>query len=155
MTDVRTGSADSVYRVLAAAGGSVYFQVSDVNAFGLRGSVWELQADPPGPVVEPLFPMATAVAPPVTTLTINNRVFYAGTGVDSVTGAELGVLDLCPADYDNSGSVSVQDIFAFLDGFFRLRGQTGSGLGPDITRNGVVDVGDLFEFLNMYFAGCP
>lgn len=59
----------------------------------------------------------------------------------------------CRPDFDGSGSLGVQDIFAFLAAFF------GGGLGPsppsgDFDGNGQLTVQDIFDFLAAYFIGC-
>jgi hypothetical protein len=59
------------------------------------------------------------------------------------------VLTFCAADYDCSGTLSVQDIFDFLAAWFAVT--------PDADINGVngVNVQDIFDFLGAWFAGCP
>lgn len=54
----------------------------------------------------------------------------------------------CNADYNQSGAVSVQDIFDFLADYF-----AGSPY-CDINQSGAVSVQDIFDFLAAYFAGC-
>lgn len=53
----------------------------------------------------------------------------------------------CPADYNESGSATVEDIFAFLSDWF-------SGNG-DFNGSGQTDVQDIFAFLSVWFVGCP
>lgn len=56
----------------------------------------------------------------------------------------------CRADYNNSGGVSVQDIFDFLFEFL-------NGTPPpsaDFNNNGTLSPQDLFDFLSAYFTGC-
>jgi hypothetical protein len=55
----------------------------------------------------------------------------------------------CPADFNLSGSVSVQDIFDFLATYF-----SGS-IAADFNQSGGVSVQDIFDFLAAYFAPCP
>jgi hypothetical protein len=52
----------------------------------------------------------------------------------------------CPADWNHSGQVTVQDIFDFLASYF-------SGAG-DFNNSGSTTVQDIFDFLAAYFAGC-
>ena len=54
----------------------------------------------------------------------------------------------CHPDFDQSGGLSVQDIFAFLNAWF-------AG-DPRSDFNGVngITVQDIFDFLNAWFAGC-
>ncbi|MCC6321063.1 MAG: hypothetical protein IT438_06450 [Phycisphaerales bacterium] len=51
------------------------------------------------------------------------------------------------ADVNNSGSVTVQDIFDFLGFYFA------GDLRADVNHSGSVSVQDIFDFLGMYF-GC-
>ncbi len=54
----------------------------------------------------------------------------------------------CRADYNQSGAVSVQDIFDFLSGYFTLNP------AADVNESGGVSVQDIFDFLSAYFTGC-
>jgi hypothetical protein len=54
----------------------------------------------------------------------------------------------CKADYNQSGSVTVQDIFDFLGGYFTQDPRA------DINGAGGVTVQDIFDFLGAYFSGC-
>lgn len=54
----------------------------------------------------------------------------------------------CPADFNDDGAVSVQDIFDFLSAYF------GNGPGSDFNGDGGVSVQDIFDFLSAYFTGC-
>ena len=65
----------------------------------------------------------------------------------------------CPADFNCSGVVGVQDIFDFLAAYFG--GCNGSSSqspcnchSPDINNDGVLSVEDIFGFLAAYFGGC-
>lgn len=55
---------------------------------------------------------------------------------------------VCLADINRSGSISVQDIFDFLNAYFAGEG------AADYNNSGSVSVQDLFDFLLGYFAGC-
>jgi len=57
-------------------------------------------------------------------------------------------LNVCVADFNCSGIVSVQDIFDFLSAWF-----AGSPLA-DFNGGGLA-VQDIFDFLSAWFAGCP
>lgn len=57
--------------------------------------------------------------------------------------------DDCRPDYDNSGTLTIQDIFAFLAGWFD--GQRDA----DFDSSGTIDITDIFGFLSNWFAGCP
>lgn len=60
----------------------------------------------------------------------------------------------CGADFNNSGGVSVQDLFSFLAAYFAQSGSVGPGYSADINHSNSVTVQDLFDFLAVYFAGC-
>jgi len=55
----------------------------------------------------------------------------------------------CKGDFNNSGVVSVQDIFDFLAAYFN------GDLCADTNGSGTLTVQDLFDFLAAYFQGCP
>jgi hypothetical protein len=54
----------------------------------------------------------------------------------------------CRADFNQSGAVTVQDIFDFLAAYFTSNAQA------DINGAGGVTVQDIFDFLAAYFTGC-
>jgi hypothetical protein len=68
------------------------------------------------------------------------RVRYTPTTVELIS---------CPADFNSSGAVTVQDIFDFLAAYFS------GNPSADFNGSGVVSVQDIFDFLAAYFAGCP
>ena len=68
------------------------------------------------------------------------------TGNDS---AEAAFRPTCIADFNGSGTASVQDIFDFFAAYF-----AGSP-AADINHSGSATVQDIFDFLAAYFAGCP
>ncbi len=74
-----------------------------------------------------------------TTLPPHARVRYNPTTVQIV---------FCPADFNNSGTVTVQDIFDFLAAWFAGN--------PSANFNGIgaINVQDIFDFLSAWFAGC-
>jgi hypothetical protein len=54
----------------------------------------------------------------------------------------------CVADFNNSGAVSVQDIFDYLAAYF-------SNLpSADFNHSGSVSVQDIFDYLTAYFTPC-
>jgi hypothetical protein len=55
----------------------------------------------------------------------------------------------CPADFNNSGMISVQDIFDFLAAYF------GNDPAADFNGQGGISVQDIFDYLAAYFTGCP
>lgn len=56
----------------------------------------------------------------------------------------------CPADFNNSGAVTVQDIFDFLGDL--LNGQPSPA--ADFNNSGAAGPQDIFDFLSAYFVGC-
>ncbi len=69
-------------------------------------------------------------------------------GLSSSCGPSGNPTTCCPANYNGTSGVEVQNIFEFLNAWF-------AGL-PAADFNGLngVDVQDIFEFLNAWFAGC-
>jgi hypothetical protein len=65
------------------------------------------------------------------------------------TDGTLGGPVLCPADFNRSGVVSVQDIFDFLAAYFN------NDPCADFNHSGAVTVQDIFDFLAAYFTACP
>jgi len=55
----------------------------------------------------------------------------------------------CPADFNNSGSITLQDLFDFLAAYFSADPQA------DFNISGSITVQDIFDYLTAYFAGCP
>jgi hypothetical protein len=57
------------------------------------------------------------------------------------------VLTICVADFDCSGGLAIEDIFAFLNAWF-------AGAASADVNGGGLAVSDIFDFLNAWFAGC-
>ncbi len=75
----------------------------------------------------------------------------SGTGPCNITLANSAAVTAtfgCSADFNNSESISVQDIFDFLTAWFA--GNTAA----DVNNSGVLSVQDIFDFLGFWFAGC-
>lgn len=63
--------------------------------------------------------------------------------------SDLAFFDgMCPADFDQSGTLTTQDIFAFLNAWFA------GNSSADYDRSGDLSVQDIFNFLGAWFAGC-
>jgi hypothetical protein len=76
-----------------------------------------------------------------------NTVFRGSGTACNAAGNNLS--PCCKADYNQSGAVSVQDIFDFLAAYF-----SNDACG-DFNGNGLpLSVQDIFDFLAAYFAGC-
>lgn len=79
---------------------------------------------------------------------IRGYVWGENIGWINLDDAAVYVGVFCTADYNRSESLSVQDLFEFLAGYF--------GGDPRADINGVngLSVQDIFDFLAAYFAGC-
>jgi hypothetical protein len=89
------------------------------------------------------------------TLTINPVAAASAGSYDCVITGTCGVvtsnavsLSVCAVDFDCSGTVTVQDIFAYLNAWF------GGDPRADFDGNPGLSVQDIFAFLNAWFAGC-
>jgi hypothetical protein len=69
-------------------------------------------------------------------------------GSRTSAAAVLTVVSLCPADFNQSGATTVQDIFDFLAAWF------GGVPAADFNHAGGLSVQDIFDFLAAWFAGC-
>jgi hypothetical protein len=73
----------------------------------------------------------------------------AGFSTTAPTGdgiLHVNFVPTCHCDWNQSGALSVQDIFDFLTGYFSNNG--------DFNASGSTTVQDIFDFLACYFAGC-
>jgi hypothetical protein len=71
-------------------------------------------------------------------------------GSISVNGLPVpGMPSACRADFNNSGGVTTQDIFDFLNGWLA------GNVAADFNGINGLEVQDIFEFLNAWFVGCP
>jgi probable HAF family extracellular repeat protein len=73
----------------------------------------------------------------------------AAWGVDGLGRPRPVVLAPCDGDYDRNGTLSVQDVFEFLNGWFA------GDARANMLHTGTLTVQDVFEFLMRWFAGCP
>ena len=71
----------------------------------------------------------------------------SGAGTSPNNASILRVMG-CPADYNGSGAVTVQDIFDFLAGWF------GGDIRADVDGSGTIGVPDIFDYLAKWFGGC-
>jgi hypothetical protein len=72
---------------------------------------------------------------------------FAGAGT-ACNVAGNNTTPCCKADFNQSGGVTVQDIFDFLAGYFS------NDVRADVNASGSVTVQDIFDFLSAYFTGC-
>jgi hypothetical protein len=75
---------------------------------------------------------------------IATRFVGAGT---SCNAPGVATTPCCKADFNQNGSLQVQDIFDFLNGWF-------AGAANTDMNGGGLAVQDIFDFLNAWFAGC-
>lgn len=95
--------------------------------------------------------------------TVNGHITVANLGVsfhlyDMDGDGIIGPLDVaffttfippCIADFNQSGSASVDDLFLYLNAWFS------SQPAANVSGSGVVSIDDLFLFLSVWFVGCP
>lgn len=75
----------------------------------------------------------------------------AGEGTRNGSRAFFLIRDLpvgCAADFDNSGVLTIQDVFGYMGAWFN------GDLQADFDRDGDLSTGDVFGFLGAWFAGC-
>lgn len=70
------------------------------------------------------------------------------TGADA-TPADFTIAGTCRADFNNSLTITVQDIFDYLAAYFA------ADPSADFDESGAVTLQDLFDFLAAYFTSCP
>ena len=74
-----------------------------------------------------------------------------GTNADSPTASDAAALDalVCPADIDGNGTLSLDDIDAFIAAFLS------AGLEADCDANGTLSLDDIDCFIASFLTGCP
>lgn len=77
---------------------------------------------------------------------IGSRVFIVG---GTTYGVEPYAVDLCPGDYNNSGSVTTEDLFTYLNDWF-LGSADADVEGP----SGQPDIADLMAYFNAWMSPC-
>ncbi len=90
----------------------------------------------------------------------NRRLFVIVDLKDTqMVGNSIGVAlvvkriwDVCPADLDNDGAITVPDLFSYLDAWFATNGLTDACFPADVDGTQGVDVADLFLYLDLWFA---
>lgn len=87
------------------------------------------------------------VAPAVGALELG--LFKPGTpDAVMVSGLDVPIPCPCLADFDGSGALGLQDLFAFLTAYFS------GDLRADLDASGALGVEDIFRYLVLYFSGC-
>ncbi|MFN7020983.1 MAG: matrixin family metalloprotease [Phycisphaerales bacterium] len=69
-------------------------------------------------------------------------------GYNGLSGTGTMRITCCPADFNLSGVVSVQDLFDYLAAYFA------GDPNADVNASGALTVQDLFDYMALYFAGC-
>lgn len=157
LTHFNPATGAAVQAVLGIAGHSprrAYFRLLDPTASpggtSPQGVLYRTDSSVTG-AAPVLTGSGEPIAPGSTLLEVNNRIYLSVT--DRLAGSELAVIDLCPADFDNSGSIEIGDLLDFLGSWLATYGQSGP-LAADASYDGRVDMTDLFTFLDSYFRGC-
>jgi ELWxxDGT repeat protein len=89
--------------------------------------------------------MSTSPSTAAMPVALGSRVFMI---MSSTGGTEPWVADLCPADYDNNGTVGTEDLFAYLNDWLNgSHNASPEGNAPVMN--------DLLSFLNGWIVGCP
>lgn len=81
-------------------------------------------------------------------LEANNGSFDPQQNAENCVRVTFATAPGCPADFNGSGAVTVQDIFDFLGAYFA------NIPSADFNGSGAVTVQDIFDFLGAYFTGC-
>ena len=75
-------------------------------------------------------------------------------GDSTACGSFSNPTTCCRANVNQTGGVTADDIFAFLDLWFAQNGATGPGFGADFNKDNQVNADDIFAFLDAWFLGC-
>lgn len=132
LTICRGGAA--TFSITAAGTGPLTFQ-------------WRFQGVPIDPLTNPSA-ASTMLELPAITLDMAGMYDCIVTNACGTATSAAAELFPCAADYNCSGTVSVQDLFDFLAGYFS------DNPFADLNLSGAITVQDLFDFLTAYFTGC-
>jgi ELWxxDGT repeat protein len=141
-----TGSSSPVGFTLARS--TVYFIAANPDRVGKR--LFQTDGTPAGTIPVPLAAGPQTISPFALTdqslAQTNGRLYVIAANPDA---QQVWYLDTCFADFDASGHLDVNDLFAFLSAWF--------GLDPhaDTNADGVISVADLLGYINLWFDGCP
>lgn len=161
--DARLGDAPPVVTITSPqpgqtfpAGGSIPVTWTSSDDQGVRsmrlyassdaGRTWQHVADHLPAAGSYSLPAATTTTTPVLirVSAVDTRFQDSSADVQAIAGSAV-----CIADFDRSGVVGVQDIFAYLSAWFARDSKT------DINGVGGVTLQDVFDFLTAWFVGCP
>jgi ELWxxDGT repeat protein len=121
------------------------FFVATTNASPPVSAVYAFTTDPGAACVVAAY-TGSSPTPPWGLALVGSRLFLAPG--DPVIGVEPAVIELCPGDFTNDGSLAPTDIFALLSSYFA------ASPAADIDGSGTLAPADVFAFLTRYFAGC-
>jgi hypothetical protein len=65
-----------------------------------------------------------------------------------IVGIDIPSMPTCRVDYDNNGSVSLDDVFQFINGWFA------QAPAADYDNSTTFTIDDIFQFINAWFTGC-
>jgi ELWxxDGT repeat protein len=139
--------AQSSYSMLIPHGRSIYFGYND----GAHGrEIWTSDGTRAGTrMVADTWPgRGSGVLTSLNLISpVRSRVYFQA--VSGVPGKNLWVLDTCPADFNNDGQITTQDIFDFLGSFFAHEDLA------DVNHDGEIGLGDILAWIEEYLTGCP
>ncbi len=75
-------------------------------------------------------------------LSLSGFITWGQTAVSALNRA------ICPGDFNESATLSITDIFAYLEAWFA------GYIRADFNYSGTLEVQDIFDFLGAWFAGC-
>jgi trimeric autotransporter adhesin len=141
------GSGPALY-----LGGELFAPGSTDGTTGIyrfRAGIWEpVGSGIPGGEVFDLTVFDEDGPGPIRPALYATGMFTSAGGKPSQRIARWGVPP-CAPDFDNSGTLSPADIFAFLTAYFAR------DASADFDRSGTFTPADIFGFLGAYFGGCP
>lgn len=79
---------------------------------------------------------------------LRGYIWNENTGWENLDDAVAYVGTSCPTDFDQSGTLAVADVFAFINAWFASDPQA------DFNGDGALSVQDIFDFITAWFAGC-
>lgn len=126
----------------AVNGGRAYFLASD----GVHGrELWSTDGTATGTsmLLDLLPGRGNASTPLQSPRVVGNRLYWEAS--DGPSPYRIWMLDLRPADFDNSGAVGVQDVLSFVQSY--VRGEDRA----DANGDGAVSIEDVYQWLQSYF----
>lgn len=150
MTGLMLNDRDDYWRVQLPTGPQTITVTGWAQAVAEGGRAW-LQTTVGGTIASPLMTAGAAGSPPAATINVNvaagTYILRVSRGCGQGGGYAVSLPPTCGADFNGSGTASVQDIFDYLESYF-----SGEFPRADFNRSGIVSVQDIFDFLAGYFA---